>query len=268
MPDDFIGELSKTRLFDLLAPLAAGKKSGMVGIRGGNEGEIHLEGGNIIHARCALANGAEAVLAMAEWRRGRVPWDWRAAGVGRTVAVATDEILKPWAAREEEWDRIGRAFSSPGAVLRISLHVGPEDKKVSATQWRVLALCDGKKSIGEIGALLGWPLFDTEKTACEMLEEGLLEKVSDGQRQEEPSGRAVNGDFFHRLEDELKKVVGPIATLILDEVMDDFGESAEAFPESRVQPFIEAVGETIDDESKRARFMRLMMVHLARLVEP
>ena len=50
MPSYFIGELSETRLFDLVKPLLDGKKSGMISIKGREYSEIHIEGGKIIHA--------------------------------------------------------------------------------------------------------------------------------------------------------------------------------------------------------------------------
>ena len=51
MPNDFIGDLSKTRLLDLIAPLLTRKKSGLVQIKGPQAGEIFIEGSNIMHAR-------------------------------------------------------------------------------------------------------------------------------------------------------------------------------------------------------------------------
>lgn len=44
MPNDFIGELSKARLLDLVKPLLNRKNSGMVLVRGTEIGELHIEG--------------------------------------------------------------------------------------------------------------------------------------------------------------------------------------------------------------------------------
>jgi hypothetical protein len=73
MPNDFIGDLSKTRLLDLISPLLSRKKSGMIQIKGSEVGEIYIEGSNIVHARTQNLTGEEAVLAMMEWNAGRAP---------------------------------------------------------------------------------------------------------------------------------------------------------------------------------------------------
>lgn len=57
MPNDFIGELSKARLLDLVKPLLNRKNSGMVLVRGTEIGELHIEGGNIIHAKNGNVSG-------------------------------------------------------------------------------------------------------------------------------------------------------------------------------------------------------------------
>ena len=63
MPSYFIGELSETRLFDLIKPLLDGKKSGMISVKGRDAGEIHIEGGRMIHAQTSYAKGEDAILA-------------------------------------------------------------------------------------------------------------------------------------------------------------------------------------------------------------
>ena len=45
MSGDLIGDLSKTRLFDLVKPLVDGKKAGMIVIEGTEVRELYVEGG-------------------------------------------------------------------------------------------------------------------------------------------------------------------------------------------------------------------------------
>jgi hypothetical protein len=75
----------------------------------------------------------------------------------------------------------------------------------------------------------------------------------------------MNGNFFQSMEYELKKIMGPITPIILEDKMAEFGESMDAFPENRVQPFVQSVGEEIADNSKRAFFTRVMMELLTKV---
>jgi len=73
---------------------------------------------------------------------------------------------------------------------------------------------------------------------------------------EQPLKNYVNGNFFSMIENELAKVMGPIAPIILEDKITEFGESRESFPEDRTESFVKALGEEIADSSERASFAR------------
>ncbi|HOW55053.1 MAG TPA: DUF4388 domain-containing protein [Syntrophorhabdaceae bacterium] len=265
MPNDFIGDLTKTRLFDLIKPLLDKKKSGMIQIKGNETGELYIEGANIIHARTGDLAGEDAVLAMMEWGSGRATFDWEASTDEQTVFMPTEQLLMIWTNRENEWNAIREYIPSPNVVFRIPLNGGPEDKNIHASQWKILALCNGTKSVAEIAETLQWPLFETSKALCQMAQDGLLERASEKKADQTIQiKRTVNGNFFPIIETELRKVMGPIASIIIDDKLADFGESRDAFPEDRLPPFVQSVGEEITDKTKRASFTRSMTEFLAR----
>jgi hypothetical protein len=71
-------------------------------------------------------------------------------------------------------------------------------------------------------------------------------------------GKQVTGNLFSVIEHELAKVMGPIAHIIVDDKIAEFGESIDSFPEDRVDSFVKAISEEIADESERAIFTRAM----------
>jgi hypothetical protein len=136
---------------------------------------------------------------------------------------------------------------------------------VQANQWKVLALCNGMRSVSDIAETLNWQLFETSQTLYGMVQDGLLEKAAEKRvEQADRTRRTVNGNFFPFIENELKKAMGPIAPIVIDDKLAEFGESREAFPEDRLSPFVQAIGEEIADMSRRTLFTRLMTEHLAR----
>lgn len=82
-------------------------------------------------------------------------------------------------------------------------------------------------------------------------------------RQEPPSIKpAETTDLVSVIEHELKRLLGPVATVIVDDKLAELGESRNCFPEDRIEPFVRALGEEITDGSKREQFSRAMAAYL------
>ena len=264
MPSYFIGELSETRLFDLVKPLLDGKKSGMISIKGREYGEIHIEAGQIIHAWTNYNTGEEAILAIMEWRVGRVSFDWEVTTEERTVSESTEQLLTSWTNREEEWKKIRESIPSPGVTFRIAMQGGAENRSIPGDQWKVLALCNGSKRISDIAASLQWDIFKTSKTIFQMVQNGLLERAGEVLEEQKPlQKRSVNGDFFPFVENALKKLMGPIAPIIIDDIIAEIGESKESFPQEMVDKLLESIVAEIPDMAKRAEFTKVVHNALA-----
>lgn len=264
MSNDFIGDLSKNKLLDLIAPLLSKKKSGMIEIKGHQAGEIYLEGSNIIHARTADLTGEEAILAMMEWNTGRATFDWESIGSEQTVYMPTEQLLMIWKNRESEWARIREIISSSHAVFRIPLNGCPDNRSVQANQWKILALCNGTRSVADIADALNWQIFETSQMLCGMVQDGLLEKS--GEQKTEAAAdtrRIVDTSLFQFVENELRKIMGPIAPIIIEDALADLSESRDDFPEESLSAFLQAVSQEIFDAAKKTQFMRNISEHLA-----
>ena len=74
----------------------------------------------------------------------------------------------------------------------------------------------------------------------------------------QPPGKPVAGNLFSVIEHELAKIMGPIARIIVDDKIAEFGESRETFPEDRVESFVKAVSEEITGGSEKAAFTAAM----------
>jgi hypothetical protein len=265
MPNDFIGDLSKTRLFDLIKPLLTRKKSGLILVKGDEIGEVHIEGGNIIHAKIGSEMGEDAVLAMLEWDSGRVTFDWQATAEEQTVFMPTEQLLMIWTDREDEWKKIEELVPSSDAVFHIPVDGAPEERNISGIQWKILALCNGSRTVYEIAEGLKWRLFETSRVIYQMVREGFLERTPEKEMEKKVKmNRTVNGNFFPVIENELRKIMGPMAPIIIDDKIAEFGESREAFPEDQLPPFVQSITDEIADKTKRALFNKSMTEFIAR----
>jgi hypothetical protein len=255
MPEINLGDLAQTKLFDILKPLFSGKKSGKITIMGKDGGELYLELGNITHAKTSSAVGEYAFFFLMGLKAGKALFEPDGVPSQRTISISTEQMLLNWSYRKQEWDKLKEVIPSTSAVFRLSLQKNPENKNINADQWNVLALCNGTKTISEIAESLNWDEFKTSKVVFQLVQLALLER---GEDQKAPKKKPVSEDFFPMVETELKKVIGPLAPLIISDKLSDLGETKDSLGQDQALSFVEKLGEEILNDSKKREFLRVM----------
>ena len=84
-------------------------------------------------------------------------------------------------------------------------------------------------------------------------------KVKAPDRAKVPPEFTVDGTFFAQMEHELTRVMGPVATLLIDDEVAALGAVRDSFPRDRVAELVEKVSFEITDEGKRASFQQTML---------
>jgi hypothetical protein len=255
MPEIILGDLAQAKLFDVLKPLFSGKKTGKIIIKGKEGGELYLELGNITHAKTNNAIGEYAFFFLMGLKVGKASFEPDEAPSERTISISTEQLLLNWSYRKQEWDKLKEVIPSTSTVFRLSLQKSPENKNINADQWNVLALCNGTKTIAEIAEALGWDEFKTSKILFQIFQLGLLERVED---QKPIKKKPVSDNFLLVVETELKKVIGPLAPLIISDKLSDLGETKDSLGQDQAVSFIEALSEEISHEPKRNEFLKIM----------
>jgi DNA-binding MarR family transcriptional regulator len=255
MAEIFLGDLSQIRLFDILKPLLSEKKTGKVSFKGKESGEIYLEMGNITHAKTGSSFGEYAFFTIMEWKGGSITFELEVTPKERTIPAPTEQLLLNWSYRKQEWEKIREMIPHSNIVFRLSLQTSGEETTVSADQWNVLALCNGIRSVGEIGKTLNWDEYKTLRTLHQLIRGGLLERVEGAKLLKR---RLVGESFFQKTEDELKRMMGPVAPFLIDDKLMEFGETKESLTHDQALSFIESLSEEIPQDSKRKDFVRMM----------
>ena len=255
MPEINLGDLAQVKLFDVLKPLFSGKKTGKITVKGKEGGDLFLELGNITHARTSSAAGEYAFFFLMGLKAGKASFEPDEVPSERTISISTEQLLLNWSYRKQEWDKLKEAIPSTNAIFRLSLQKSAENKNINADQWNVLALCNGTKTIVEIAEALSWDEFKTSKVLFQLIQLGLLEKAED---QKPIKKKPVPENFFPVVETELKKVIGPLAPLIITDKLSDFGETKESLGQEQALSFLETLGEEISPESKRKEFLKVV----------
>ena len=256
MSETFLGELSQTKFFDLVRPLLGETRTGMLIIKGKESGEVFLEKGNIVHAKTMYSSGEEALLNIMSWEMGKITFDPDASSREKTILIPTENLLLNWSYKKQEWEKIRELIPSPNSVFRISLQNDSGDKNIKGDQWNVLALTNGTRTVSEIAKNLGWDEFKTSKAIYQLVQGKLLEK---GEDKGFPTKKYIGPDFFPTIENELKKIMGPVAPFILEDRLDQFGEAKNSFPQDKGVSFVEALIEDIPHEQKKKEFKKVIM---------
>jgi len=265
MSGDLIGDLSKTRLFNLVKPLVDGKKAGMIVIEGTEVRELYVEGGRIVHCRNGPLVGEEAVTAMMDLNEGRLMFNWQLSPEKQTVRMLTEELMSNWAHHEEEWKKIGgEVVGLADSTFSIVVDSGGRDRTILEKQWGVLALCNGTRSVSEVAGILGRNVVEVSKTISDMVGMGVLEKAGPVAAPKPRIKPTADDEFFALVETELKKVVGPVARVIMNDTLAAFDESRDAFPKERVRAFLQTVSDQIVEDQKRKVFRRAIQLALAK----
>jgi hypothetical protein len=256
MPEIFLGDLTQVKVFDILKSLFSGKKTGKIIFKGKEGGELYLELGNITHAKTSNAVGEYAFFTLMGLSAGKALFEPDEVPSEKTIFTSTEQLMLNWSSQKQEWDKIKEVISSPNAVFRLSLQKGPENKNINADQWNALALCNGTKTVSEISEALNWDEFRTSKTILQLVQLGLLEKAGEHKPIKK---KPVSENFLMMVEAELKKVIGPMAPLIIKDKLSDLGETEDSLGQDQASSFIERLSEEISSDSKKKEFLRTMM---------
>jgi hypothetical protein len=115
----------------------------------------------------------------------------------------------------------------------------------------VLMELDGKATLGALAAKTGLSMGSIRELIAKLLKFGLIEKV-------EKEIIPVDNDFFRNLLDEFALAIGPIASVLIEDEVHDFGYDVNSFPSYRVTELIDRLAGDVRREEKKAIFIKNM----------
>jgi len=257
------GNLSQISLSDLLLLTTTGKKSGVLKLAHGKETvEVYLTDGQIIHATCPIGEGEKALLYPVTWDEGTFNLLPNGAAPAATVKKSSSEILDEVKAMTREWETILEVIPSGKAVFRIADlpadNTGPIN--VPNVGWRVLSKLDGAHSVQEIAEMLRIPFAYAAKVIYSLHKAGLVEPAATAGK---VVREVVSSALLNRLKIILTEVMGPMAPLVLRDQIEALGESAEAFPEAKLDELLTLVGREISDGKLKQKFEESMFQEIS-----
>ena len=121
----------------------------------------------------------DAVFELMRLASGSFNFDADAPALSRGVGLSVVDVVGEVTRRLEEWQVLGLRIPSPLAVLAMvpSAASGREGLTLSAEQWELLALIDGRRTVTDVVELTGRGEFATCRVLGDLVEGGLIQAV-------------------------------------------------------------------------------------------
>jgi hypothetical protein len=254
MPEVISGNVSQFKVADILRLLTAEGKTGLLSFRKGNEkGEIYIDRGNLVHAVCKDGMGQEAVFAILTWTDGNFNFTPNITSEERSINKDSPSVIEEGVKQLREWEQIKEIIPSQNLVFRLSSKRAPDEIRLKHEAWSVLSQIDGKKTVGDISTHLKMGEYETAQTLYRLFSAGLIEVATGPQLK---SKKTTDAKFFDFIEGKLAEIIGPVASVILDEEIRDMGEAKASFPVEKISILVEKVSGEIMDDAQRIEFQK------------
>ena len=116
----------------------------------------------------------------------------------------------------------------------------------------ILMELDGKATLGHLAGKTGLSMGSIRELIGNLLKIGLIEKV-------EKEVIPVGNEFFRNLLDELALAIGPIASVLIEDEVQDLGYDVNSFPSFLVTELVDKLAGEIRREEKKTIFIKNMV---------
>lgn len=131
-----------------------------------------------------------------------------------------------------------------------------EEIHLKPDEWRFLTQVDGVHSVAEIARSLAMDQAVADSIAESLFKAGMLQIAAGSVV---PPSATVNGSFFDHVTRELAMVMGPLASVVIEDEVSALGETRENFPRNRIAELVERLGEAVRDDARRVQFQQIML---------
>lgn len=254
------GQLLYIGVPEILKLLVSGQQTGRLTLQKDENretAEVFLAEGKIVHCICGNYLGEPAFRELILWTSGKFAFEAGATSAQITIAKDSAEMLAESSSVAESWKRISSVIPSFSVKVRLTGNEPSHDVKLKGPDWEVIHVLEkGDRSITELAQQLKTKEIDVALTVYTLVQAGVVQL---GEVERPTPKDAVSKDFFVNLENELIQLMGPVASIIIDDVVESFGESRSGFPKDKVAALVEAISNEIYDPQKQVAFQQLML---------
>ncbi|GAB4369430.1 MAG: hypothetical protein Kow0042_11160 [Calditrichia bacterium] len=121
-------------------------------------------------------------------------------------------------------------------------------------EWAVVTQLDGEKTVAEIADILALSEEESQQIFSKLFEEGLLELVTIS-----PDYLFISSEVLDEIEYELKVLLGPIASILFEDVLNELGKSRDKFDKMSLPILVDLLTTQISDPRKQEEFQKVSL---------
>lgn len=173
---EFSGNVETLAVAEVIQTLSLGRKSAEILVEDeGQQSRIWCAEGEVVDAECGRLLGAPAVYRLLMLPRGRIHADCGQVRRPRTINVSTQALLMEGARRSDECQQLRTRLGDLRTVYVASGEAMSPDARASATEFAVLRLIDGLRSLERVVQESTLPDLETLTHLVDLRERGLME---------------------------------------------------------------------------------------------
>ena len=137
-------------------------------------------------------------------------------------------------------------------VFKRAINVDSGNVSLDGQMLNVLSKLDGRKNLGMISQEIGVNMSAIRPVISKLVKLKLIDAVED-------DIPVFDKEFFVFLTDQLSIITGPIAQVMVEDVIRDMAQDSSEIPMNRAAELIEMLSRQIPDEQKRTSFIQTML---------
>lgn len=238
------GQLERDSLPNLLQYLSMSTATGVLRLSsGGRTAEVFLDRGALVHAAAGTSQGTEALRQLLRLSRGTFWFETGVAAPRRTVSSPLNALLLELA-YETDVEDLRRPEGGALAADTILVPASARDGRTGnltlpLTAIRALPLLNDGLRISELAGRLGVEVEEMLAAADVIIRSGLAEVRSAAE---------VGPALLEGITSVLRDIMGPLAEIVLDEVLFELDLSAGGIPEARLPELLERLAAAAEAE--------------------
>ncbi|MBN2366743.1 MAG: hypothetical protein EH225_12580 [Calditrichaeota bacterium] len=139
----------------------------------------------------------------------------------------------------------------PQMIFVLNPRQSPEKNNLLHLEWAVVSQVDGQKTVAQIAEDLALNERETEEIFRKLASDQILILLNSSEEE-----RKIPADFFQTLNHEITLVLGPVAGIVLEDVLTMMRMSADNFEKRYLASLIEILTNQIDDQIKQVEFQK------------
>jgi len=166
--------LARTPFPDAMKLVLAHGRSGVVEVQNGNhQGKVLVHEGSVIHAIHDQHVGEEAFYELALWKKGHFEFKEGAPAKKRTITTPTRRLLVEASRRLDAWNMIASKVKNFDLIPKW-LPMSAKSIRLTKSDWAIIHLVDGSRSIREIVNELKTDIFEAGRVVYSLITVGVL----------------------------------------------------------------------------------------------